>query len=247
MIEGLARIHYDDDKPFDYENYKQELQRRKYEEEHKKAVTKMKRNLKIATIQDYTDWVKGFLKSGGRFGGYTKKKFRSDFADDFRVVKKSTEIVGTHGASTLYIIVPAGVSVTIKDYGHGAVYLSNPYKIVGRGGVPCFAEMVPKNPWPANSSVIIDDTPANDLMLFWLEMGTGILTNRQIEFVFATVLDKYWKEVKKVYPSMSTYKNKQMVVTHVNILDGENINTKAQFLQKARKVLKKKGIRESAE
>ena len=95
--------------------------------------------LRIATPQDYADWLQGFK---GAVTSYYDMDLESDLTNKFRVATQSFKLPGglkdTHA---LHIIVPADINVELPDdYGYCTIY-KMPDDLFGYWFVPLYRDV----------------------------------------------------------------------------------------------------------
>jgi hypothetical protein len=97
--------------------------------------------LRVATVAEYGNWLKAYLKAGGNVlenrGPWTG-------TDVFYIATKNFKMPASlRGASAIKVIVPAGVTVEMPvELGHSVVYLfSEPYYISATAFVPVYDEI----------------------------------------------------------------------------------------------------------
>lgn len=88
-------------------------------------------NVKVATAEDYSAWISGFLKKNGELGYYCNNKI-TEATDIFLVAKKTFELPEMHGASAVHLIVPEGIDVKYDTLGHNQLYLMENHKVIGQ-------------------------------------------------------------------------------------------------------------------
>lgn len=90
-----------------------------------------------ATIEEYMDWVRGYIENGGKPTHYYDYPFSQE---SFVIAKHNFTMMPRYGAKSINIIVPKGVYVMGKDIGHSNLYFMDGYRQVG-GNVPIYEDM----------------------------------------------------------------------------------------------------------
>lgn len=125
-----------------------ELERERYLEksvaEKSRAERVMLSHCVPATINDYKEWLKGYLSAGNiptHFYDYPFERV----AEDFFLGMEDFEVVPLYGANGVSIIVPSGTNVLGNDTGHNRLYFEEGYKTLGSHGssayVPIYSDI----------------------------------------------------------------------------------------------------------
>ena len=94
--------------------------------------------LKIASIDDYMEWLVGYLQRGGR----PTHLYHFSFYRDkwYKAVKNVKTAVALYGASSINIIVPKGIEIASGNWGHSAIFFVDGYR-VSNGTVHLYMEI----------------------------------------------------------------------------------------------------------
>ena len=87
--------------------------------------------LRHATVDDYKQWLAGYLKRGGRAISYYDRPFDPT---DWYVAEEDFEIVPLYRANAIKIIVPANVRFLGGELGYNELYLMDGFRILGAFG-----------------------------------------------------------------------------------------------------------------
>ncbi|RJO62633.1 MAG: hypothetical protein C4542_03025 [Dehalococcoidia bacterium] len=103
---------------------------RQWDKDHKERADAFKSNilphLRPATVNDYRKWIVGFISNGGTVTHH----YDYDMPDDVYIALDSFEITPLYGASSINVIVPAGIEVN-GDAGHSNLYFMDGFKARG--------------------------------------------------------------------------------------------------------------------
>jgi hypothetical protein len=96
----------------------------------------------VATTAEYTDWLEGHLKSGGKITHVYPYDTQS--RQVFHIFRASADIPELHGASSLNVIVPQGVQVSCPELGHNELYFMDGFTTAPKssGWVPLHTDVV---------------------------------------------------------------------------------------------------------
>lgn len=92
-------------------------------------------NLRPASAKDYLLWLEGYIKNGGRPSHVYDYPFSRW---EWYVATRSIEPVAAYGSGAINIIIPAGISVGIGDWGHCNLFYIDGYRACGI--VPIFKD-----------------------------------------------------------------------------------------------------------
>ncbi len=87
----------------------------------KKKKEELLKKFRHATIEDYANWLKGFIKSGGRPRYYRDYPF-IQMQDEFFVAQHDFWMVPLYGALSVEIIIPKGIRYLGGELGHSKLY-----------------------------------------------------------------------------------------------------------------------------
>lgn len=93
---------------------------------------------RIATREDYLEWLSGYLKS---FGKITHSYDYMMPMNRWIVVTKDLDLLPLYGAKQYYLIVPKGITVNIVGQGHHKLYYMCDFSHSG-GFVPIYKDTV---------------------------------------------------------------------------------------------------------
>ena len=117
---------------------------RKFESEHRKQKEFMRIKvfpcLRTARALDYNKWLQGFIKAEGS----PTHVYDYPLPSYFYVATGDVSLPALHGASSVSVIVPTGITVKTPDgLGHGNLYIMDGFAQVG-GIVPIYSDTVIK-------------------------------------------------------------------------------------------------------
>lgn len=105
----------------------------------KQANRLFERRLRQASIEDYKDWLAGFLEKGGKPTHYHDYPMENGL-DDWKVALKNFRIVPLFGTDSLNIIIPSGIKFLGGELGHNSLYLMGDFSYVG-SWVPIYSNI----------------------------------------------------------------------------------------------------------
>lgn len=87
-------------------------------------------NIRPATIDDYKEWLQGYIWNGGEATHYYDYNFPTD---EFFVLKKSGELPTLYGSYSINIIIPVGLALGVEKnkIGHSNLYYMEDYEHEG--------------------------------------------------------------------------------------------------------------------
>ncbi len=86
-------------------------------------------NVRPATIDDYKEWLAGYLLHGGKPTHYYNYPFPRD---TFYVAKMGFDLPARYGAGSISVIIPAGIQIHYKQLGHNKLYYLDGWQVEGR-------------------------------------------------------------------------------------------------------------------
>lgn len=88
--------------------------------------------LRPATVQDYKDWMDGYVRRGGGVTNFIK--FPLEGSDEYSrmyVANKDFHLTPLYDGDSVTIIIPRGIKVTGSELGHNTLlFMEEGYKIV---------------------------------------------------------------------------------------------------------------------
>jgi len=119
------------------------VERQEQRVEHQKRVKRadglFKGKLRQASIEDYRNWLAGFLEKGGKLTHCYEYLIERGL-DDWKVALKDFQISPLFGTESLNIIVPSGIKFLGGELGHNNLYLMDDFSCIG-SWVPIYSDI----------------------------------------------------------------------------------------------------------
>ena len=111
-----------------------EKKREEEEEEEERGITNPETypKLRLASVNDYTKWLKGYFLGGGKI----THVYDYDMPKDFYVATKNFKMSPSYGSESFNIIVPRDIKFLGGELGHCKLYFEDGYK--NTGDVPIY-------------------------------------------------------------------------------------------------------------
>lgn len=100
------------------------------------------KNMKTASVEDYTDWLRGYLANGETPSDYCDYPMPTTFG--WFVATRDFDLIHLCGSFTMNIIVPVGVNFLgdVNNIGHSALYFMKDYSHAGDASyIPVFSDV----------------------------------------------------------------------------------------------------------
>ena len=131
LLDEHRRVLHDEQVKF--MNLQQERERRI--NEYRNSVHMIKKYLRIASVKDYSEWLNGYLKNGGKITHHYDYNLSR-----MCVAMGDFHLPPLHGACSFDIIVPTRIHITYDDLGHNNLYFMKDFSNVG-SFVPCYNDV----------------------------------------------------------------------------------------------------------
>lgn len=117
-----------------------EIKRQKAIEEEQYHPDWLQSSVRPAHVADYFDWLKGYIERRGK----PTSLGNSFESRDFYIATKDFTMTPLYGASSIRLIIPSGINVTINNPGHCTIYDMNGFSSQGIDGIPVYKEIQDK-------------------------------------------------------------------------------------------------------
>ncbi|GAI06623.1 unnamed protein product [marine sediment metagenome] len=112
-------------------------------EERLEKISKLFRGkLRQARVEDYKNWLAGFLEKGGK-PTHCYDYFLESSLDQWRVAFSNFQVIPLFGADALNIIIPNGIKFLGGELGHSTLYFMHDFsrKAITDGWVPIYSDI----------------------------------------------------------------------------------------------------------